>query len=360
MKAPGEAGPRQRRWSDLFPLDWELIRHAGAEPVPRHLKKWWFCLGGTVAYLFAVQVVTGIALTFYYVPSPEQAWASVDTITRQIRFGWYIRSLHHWASHLMIAALFLHMLRVYFTGSYRHPRQLNWMVGAGLLLTTLAFGFTGYSLVYEQLSYWGVTVAANLVEALPGVGPVAAHMMRGGDEIGANTLTRFFILHIGVLPTAAFVLLGLHISLVRMQGVTEHVFEGEEVREKERHFPFWPDHATTELLIGVLLMYGLTLLALVFPAGLGEPADPSRTPDHIKPEWYFYFSFRLLKLTSLRITVLLTAAALAAVLLWPFIESWLQRRLRFPDTASVVLGALAFLGFLALTVWESLDTGHVP
>lgn len=269
MKAPGEAAPRQRRWSDLFPLDWELIRHAGAEPVPRHLKKWWFCLGGTVAYLFAVQVVTGIALTFYYVPSPEQAWASVDTITRQIRFGWYIRSLHHWASHLMIAALFLHMLRVYFTGSYRHPRQLNWMVGAGLLLTTLAFGFTGYSLVYEQLSYWGVTVAANLVEALPGVGPVAAHMMRGGDEIGANTLTRFFILHIGVLPTAAFVLLGLHISLVRMQGVTEHVFEGEEVREKERHFPFWPDHATTELLIGVLLMYVLTLLALVFPAGLG-------------------------------------------------------------------------------------------
>ena len=145
-----------------------------------------------------------------------------------------------------------------------------------------------------------------------------------------------------------------------MQGVTEHVFEGEEAPEEARHFPFWPDHATTELLIGVLLMYILTLLALVFPAGLGEPADPARTPDHIKPEWYFYFSFRLLKLTSLRVSVLLSAAGLGILLLWPFIESWLQRRLRFPDTASVVLGVLAFAGFLGLTVWESFDTGHIP
>ena len=360
MRPPGQAPAGERRWSDLFPLDWELVRHAGAEPVPRHLKKWWFCLGGTVAYLFVVQVLTGIALTFYYVPSPEQAWASVEAITREIRFGWYIRSLHAWASHLMIAALFLHMLRVWFTGSYRHPRQLNWMVGVGLLLTTLAFGFTGYSLVYEQLSYWGVTVAANLVQALPLAGPAAAHLLRGGEEVGANTLTRLFILHIGVLPTAAFLLLGLHISLVRMQGVTEHVFEGDEARPEPRHFPFWPDHATTELLIGVLLMYVLTLLALVFPAGLGEPADPARTPAHIKPEWYFYFSFRLLKLTSLRLSVVLTAAGLAALLFWPFIESWLRRRLRLPETASVVLGALAFLGFLALTVWESLDPGQNP
>ena len=351
---------RDRRWRELFPLDWDLVRHAGAEPVPYHLKKWWFCLGGTVAYLFVVQVFTGIALTFYYVPSPAEAYASVETITREVRFGWYIRSLHSWASNLMIVAVFLHLLRVYFTGAYRHPRQLNWMVGVGLLLTTLAFGFTGYSLIYEQLSCWGATVAANLVEALPLVGPVAAHLLRGGEQIGANTLTRFFILHIGVLPTVAFVLVGLHIMLVRMQGVTELAFAGEEVPKQQRFFRFWPDHATTELLIGVLLMYALTLLALVFPAGLGEPANPAQTPAHIKPEWYFYFSFRLLKLTSLRLSVLLMVAGLAALLLWPFIESYLRRRWRFSDTASVGLGVLAFLGFLALTVWESLDPGPIP
>ena len=361
MSAPSDSPSTSgRRWSELLPIDWEWVRHAGAEPVPYHLKKWWFCLGGTVAYLFIVQILTGIALTFYYVPSPEEAYASVETITRDVRFGWYIRSLHKWAANLMIVAVFLHLLRVYFTASYRHPRQLNWMVGIGLLLTTLAFGFTGYSLVYEQLSFWGATVAANLVEALPLVGTVAAHLLRGGEAIGANTLTRFFILHIGVLPTIAFALVGLHIALVRTQGVTEQVFGDEEVQDEGRFFRFWPDHATTELLIGVLLMYLLTLLALIFPAGLGEPANPAQTPAHIKPEWYFYFSFRLLKLTSLRLSVLLMAAGLVVLLFWPFIESWLQRRLRFSDAASVCLGVVAFLGFLALTVWESLDTGHIP
>ena len=154
---------QKTRLGDLFPFDWELVRHAGSEPVPNHLKKWWFCLGGTVLYLFIVQVMTGIALAFYYVPSPEEAYASVEGITRDIRFGWFIRSLHKWASNLMIIAVFLHLLRVYFTGSYRHPRQLNWMIGCGLLATTLGFGFTGYSLVYEQLSFWGATVAASRI-----------------------------------------------------------------------------------------------------------------------------------------------------------------------------------------------------
>ncbi len=266
----------------LFPFDWELVRHAGAEPVPYHLKKWWFCLGGTPMYLFVVQVLTGIALAFYYVPSPEEAYASVAMITRELSFGWYIRSLHKWSGNLMIVAVFLHLLRVYFSGAYRHPRQLNWCIGLGLLGTTLAFGFTGYSLIYEQMSFWGATVAANLAEAVPLAGPYLAHFLRGGPQIGENTLTRFFILHIGVLPTAVFVLLGLHITLVRMHGVTELHFEGEKVAREERFFRFWPEHITTELLIGVLLMYLLTVLALIFPAGLGEPADPTQTPPHIK------------------------------------------------------------------------------
>jgi ubiquinol-cytochrome c reductase cytochrome b subunit/cytochrome b6 len=172
--------------------------------------------------------------------------------------------------------------------------------------------------------------------------------------VGANTLTRFFILHIGLLPTVMFALLGLHVLLIRLQGVTELQFEGEEVQEESRYFRFWPDHVTTELLIGVLLMYLLTILALVFPAGLGAPADPTQTPAHIKPEWYFYFNFRLLKLTSLRVSVVSTMIGGLIIAFWPFIEGWLQRRYRFPDGASVLLGALAFLGFLVLTVWESL------
>jgi len=338
----------------LVPIDWELLRHASAEPVPHHLKKWWFALGGTPLYLFVVQVITGIALTFYYVPSPEFAYSSVEAITNTIRFGWFIRSLHMWSANLMIVAVMLHMMRVFFTGAYRHPRQINWMIGLGLLGVTLTFGFTGYSLIYEQMSYWGATVASNLVGVVPLAGPLLKYYMLGGPEVGDNTLTRFFMLHIGVLPTIIAILIAGHIYLIRTHGVKELHFEGETVREEERFFKFWPDHVITELLIGVVLMYLLTILALIFPADLGEPANPTQTPAHIKPEWYFFASFRLLKLMSLQASVILTMALVGGVFFWPFIEEQLMKRLKISENMSVLLGVVVFLGFLALTIWESI------
>jgi ubiquinol-cytochrome c reductase cytochrome b subunit/cytochrome b6 len=344
----------RRFFAEAVPVDWEALKALGAEPVPHHLKRWWWCLGGTPLYLFVVQVATGILLTLYYVPDPAGAYESVEHITREIRFGWYIRSLHKWSATLMIAAVFLHLLRVFFTGAYRHPRQLNWAVGVLLLATTLGFGFTGYSLVYEQLSFWGATVAANLIEAVPLVGDALALLMRGGPEVSGNTLTRFFVFHIGLLPTVMLALLFAHIVLIRLHGVTELEFPSERVPAAERTFTFWPHHAATELLIGVLLMFVLTVLALALPAGLGPKADPTVTPAHIHPEWYFYFSFRLLKLTSLETSVYLTMALGAGILLWPFIEDVLHRWLRLPRDVSVVVGVLGFGGFLALTVWESL------
>jgi quinol-cytochrome oxidoreductase complex cytochrome b subunit len=144
--------------------------------------------------------------------------------------------------------------------------------------------------------------------------------------------------------------------LIRLHGVTELRFAGEQPAAEERYFKFWPDHATTELMIGVALMYVLTIVSLIFPAGLGAPADPNVTPEHIKPEWYFYFSFRLLKLTSLKMSVLLTIAIGAIAFFWPFIEQWWARRFRLPDAVPVTLGVLAFLGFLVLTVWEAIAT----
>jgi quinol-cytochrome oxidoreductase complex cytochrome b subunit len=347
--------PRTSRLKELFPFDWELLRHAGSEPVPYHLKKWWFCLGGTVLYLFIIQVITGITLTFYYIPSPDQAYESVAYITKEVRFGWYIRSLHHWSSIFMIIAVILHMIRVFFTGAYRHPRQMNWMIGFMLLGVTLTFGFTGYSLVYEQLSFWGATVATNIAGAVPLVGQWLGSFIRGGPEVGGNTMTRLFVIHVGLLPTITMVLIGLHILLIRLHGVTELRFEGEVVPEEERHFRFWPEHATTELIIGVLLMYVLTILALVYPAELGDKANPAVTPQHIKPEWYFYFNYRILKLTTLRLSVLLTMVVGATIFFWPFIEEKLFKQSRLSDRFSVIAGTLAFLGFLLLTVWESFS-----
>lgn len=343
-----------QKLNEMFPFDWEILRQAGAEPIPHHLKKWWFCLGGTVLYLFIIQIVTGIALTFYYVPFPEEAYQSVARITQEVRFGWFIRSLHRWASTFLIVALFLHMLRVYFTGAYRHPRQINWIIGFLLFFLTLTFGFTGYSLVFEQMSFWGATVATNLTEAVPLVGPTLAYFLRGGPIISDNTLTRFFILHIGVLPAISFVLISLHILLIRIHGVTELYFEGEVVPKEKRFFRFLPDHVINELMLGVLLLYLLTILSLIYPVGLGTPADPTVTPEHIKPEWYFYFNFRLLKLTSLNVSVVFTLFVGLIILFWPFIEEFMRKKFKFPDFISVTLGVVFFLIFLLFTVWESL------
>ncbi len=143
---PGRSGATG--WEALIPLEWDRLRDLTNEPVPYHLKRWWFCLGGTPAYLLLIQITTGILLTFYYQPSPDHAYESVRRITYEVPFGSLIRGVHKWSGNLMIVAVILHMLRVFFTGAYRHPRLLNWVFGAMLLCITLTFGFTGYSLVY--------------------------------------------------------------------------------------------------------------------------------------------------------------------------------------------------------------------
>lgn len=334
------------------PIPGEFFEKVSDEPVPNHLKKWWFCLGGTPAYLFMIQVVTGILLTFYYVPEPGRAYESVHRITYEISFGWIIRSVHKWSSQLMIVAVILHVFRIFFTGAYRKPRELNWMIGCGLLFCTLGFGFTGYSLIYEQLSYWGATVAANITQNVPLAGEYLARFIRGGDAVTDNTLTRFFIFHIALLPLAVTGLLILHITLIRLIGVTEFQFESDRGRAI-RHFPFFPNHFLMEVIIGMVLALLLTFLVAFFPAGLGPPADPFVTPEHIKPEWYFYFTFRWLKLTSLQVGVLGTGAAALLLVFWPFIDRLLVKK--FPDKSlSVWLGVIAILILMVMTVWEAM------
>ncbi|MBC8425654.1 cytochrome bc complex cytochrome b subunit [bacterium] len=346
-------GGFRRRFDELVPVDWSKLAEAGDEPIPHHIKKWWFCLGGTPLILFVIQILTGALLAFHYVPAADQAYDSVARITTEVRFGWFIRSLHKWSSNLMIVAVMFHMLRVYFTRAYRHPRQLNWIAGLGLLMLTLVFGFTGYSLVYEQLSYWGATVATNLANTVPLVGPVLADLLRGGPEIGPQTLTRLFALHAGLLPILTTLLIVFHVFFIRTHGVTEMEFKGEEVPEERRYFRFFPDHVMTEMIIALFVLYLLTVVSLIFPAHMGPRANPAVTPAHIKPEWYFYFQFRLLKLTSLQISVALTGLLGGLMLFWPFIDGWLEERTRHVDKIVTFVGAAFFLLFLAFTIWEA-------
>ena len=339
-------------FQERIPISGDRLRELTNEPVPNHLKHWWFCLGGTPAYLFVVQIVTGILLAVYYQPAPGTAYESVRYITEEARYGWYFRSLHKWAATLMVAAVILHQMRVYFTGAYRKPREVNWMVGMCLLLCTLLTGFTGYSLVYEQLSYWGATVAGNITDTVPVLGGFLKTMLLAGDGYNERTLSRFFVLHGAVLPVTMIALLGIHITLLRLQGVTEFVFE-DEPKDKPRHFNFFPDHFYTELILGLVLMIVLSFLATVIPATLGPKADPLTTPEVIKPEWFFYVAFRWLKLFSGTVAVLSTGLIVFVMFLWPFIDEWIRKKTRASE-ASVWIGIAAVFALVGLTVWEAV------
>lgn len=338
--------------AERLPVRAEDLRELTNEPVPRHLKRWWFCLGGTPAYLFVVQIVTGLLLAIYYQPSPSRAYDSVRHITDEIAYGWYFRSLHKWAATFMIAAVILHQMRVYFTGAYRRPRELNWIIGMCLLMCTLLIGFTGYSLVFEQLSYWGATVAANISDAIPLIGGFAKRMLLAGDSYNDQTLSRFYILHAAILPVTMVILLALHIALIRLHGVSELSF-GDESPDEPRTFNFFPDHLLTELIIGLVLMILLSALAVMVPATMGPRADPLTTPEVIKPEWFFYVSFRWLKLFSLTTAVISTGFILAAMFLWPWIDVALRRWTR-NEEASTYVGIVATLLLIGLTMWEAI------
>jgi len=337
---------------ERVPVSGEQLAELTNEPVPNHLKLWWFCLGGTPAYLFVVQIVTGILLALYYQPSPSTAYESIRYITEEATFGWYLRSVHKWAATLMIAAVILHQMRVYFTGAYRRPRELNWVIGMCLLLATLLTGFTGYSLVFEQLSYWGATVAANISDSVPVVGHAAKQFLLGGAEYNDRTLSRFYILHAAVLPTTIVVLVIAHIAQVRMHGVTEFRVPGEDPNAP-RHFDFFPDHVLSELMLGLVLMIILSVLATTLPATMGPRADPLTTPEIIKPEWFFYVSFRWLKLFSLTFAVISSGFIVMAMIGWPWIDRLLRRITRIEEI-SVYIGIVATCLLIGLTVWEAV------
>ncbi|MGD9406189.1 MAG: cytochrome b N-terminal domain-containing protein [Anaerolineae bacterium] len=190
------------------------------KPVPKHAIRWYFCLGGITFALFLIQGVTGILLSLYYRPTPGEAYESILFIMNNVRFGWLIRSIHSWSSTLMIAFCVAHMLRVFITGSYKNPRELNWVAGMFLLLLTLAFGFTGYLLPWDQKALWGSTVGSEIVGIIPGIGGWLLGLLRGGMEITGLTLTRFYGIHMLVLPVLVFIFLAIHFVIIRRQGIS--------------------------------------------------------------------------------------------------------------------------------------------
>ncbi len=257
----------------------------------------WYYLGGISLFLFAVQLVTGILLVLYYQPGAETAFESVKFIVSKVEFGWLIREIHSWSANLFILFAFLHMFTVFFAKAYRKPRELTWFTGMLLLVLGMAFGFSGYLLPWNELAFFATKVGSDIAGAIPFVGEFMLKVLRAGEEVTGATLTRFYGIHIAVLPGIFTIILGIHLMLVQFQGMSVPP-EIEKLPEKKRRtIPFFPDFVLRDFMVWLIVLNVIALLAVFFPWELGQKADPlAPAPAGIRPEWYFMFMFQTLKL----------------------------------------------------------------
>lgn len=267
---------------------------ASHKTVPVHSATHWYYFGGITLFLFGVQMLTGILLLFYYRPTVAEGFESVKFIMTRVEFGWLIRSVHSWSANLMIFMAFVHMFSVVFTHAYRAPRELTWGSGIALLALLMTFGFSGYLLPWNQIAYFATKVGTDVAASTPLIGEMLGRILRGGEDVGAATLTRFFALHVMVLPLATVGLIVFHILLVQKNGMsTPPKLDGNTVKR----MPFFPNFFLRELMVWYGTLAVLGALAAIFPWELGEKADPfSSAPAGIRPEWYFLAEFYTLKL----------------------------------------------------------------
>ena len=278
-----------------------LIPIARKKRIPVHKHSFWYYLGGMLVFLFLLQVATGVLLLFYYRPSAEGAYESIQFLMAEVKFGWLMRSIHSWGANLMIFVAFIHLLSVMLMKAYRAPREITWISGMGLLLVSMGLGFTGYLLPWNELAFFATRVGTEIPGVLPVVGETTRTVLRGGEDVTGATLTRFYALHVSVLPGLAFMLLGLHVLLVQKHGMS--VPPGIEKQGGARlTVPFLPNFLLRDFIGWLCALVILAAMAAFMPAHLGEKADPfAPAPAGIKPEWYFMFMFQSLKYLPPRI-----------------------------------------------------------
>jgi cytochrome b6 len=340
-------------------------------PVHRYMPLYYF--GGMTLFFFCIQVMTGILLMLYYRPSAEEAFESVEFIMTAVPFGWLVRSIHSWSANLMVFFAFAHLATVFFLKAYRRPRELTWISGCVLLFLALAFGFSGYLLPWNKLAFFATKVGTDIAGVVPGIGPWLLRFLRGGERVTGGTLSRFYGWHVAILPALTTLLLGLHLLLVQLHGMSVPPAVEREGRQG-RPMRFFPQFALRELFGWTLALGVLAALAALFPWELGEKADPfAPAYANIRPEWYFMFMFQTLKLVPggeiagleyEAIPILLFGAAGVLLLLVPFLDRGVMRTGRSPLFTAAGAAALAYIvGFTAwgyqslLPVYVVLATG---
>ena len=320
------------------------------KPLPKHINLL-FSLGSLAMFLLLLQAATGAFLALYYSPSPEHAHNAVTYISEEVPFGSFVRGLHHWGASAMVIIVFLHLLRVVLYSSYKAPRELTWIVGVLLLLVVLGFGFTGYLLPWDEKAYWATVVGVEIASTAPILGDFVAKVLRGGTEIGAVTLSRFYALHTIWLPWLAFGLVGVHLFFVRYYGSSGTPQNTPE--ETKMGKPFYPDQVFEDVVGMLILFVALAAAALFMSVPLEDVADPTNASYDPRPEWYFLFLFQLLKYFQgpLEIvgTFVIPTVGMVLLLFLPFLDRS-ERAVLWKRPVALTVTTVCVVAIVGLTI----------
>jgi ubiquinol-cytochrome c reductase cytochrome b subunit len=349
------------------------IKEAMEHPVPRNTASWAYVFGSASLTVMILQFLTGICLAFVYIPSAAEAWTSLQVLNHQQSFGWFIRALHGWGSNFMVALVLIHMVQVFLFGAYKYPRELTWIVGIFLLLMTLGMAFTGQVLRFDQDAYWGLGIGASIMGRVPLVGTPLVHSMLGGPIIAGETLSRFFSIHVFIVPGMLIAFVGVHLLMVLKLGINEWPMPGRVVKRatylKEYHeltqkdgVRFMPDAFRKDLVFS-----GLIILALVACAALFGPFGPKGQPDPTvvqavpKPDYFFLWMYASLALLPPQMeTVLLLvgpAIAIGFLMVLPLFsgtgeKSWRRRPVAVLSVLLVITSLAAFTQLGTYAPWS--------
>lgn len=344
-------------------LDWldsrtgyrALVESALHEPLPRGTG-WFFTTGSIVTLLVGIQFVTGVGLSMYYVPSPSLAYDSVRYVMTGLPMGWMLRGLHFWGASFLVVAAVVHMMRVFFFGSYKAPREVTWISGVLMLLVILGFALSGYLLPWDQKAYWATTVTINVARSTPLIGEYVADVMRGGSDLGALTLGRWFSAHVFLLPMTLVALIAAHIALMRKHGIS-----GPMKPAPGPGSAFFPWHVVKDTIVMAAVFASLFTVAALVRAPLDEIANPADASYIPRPEWYFLSLFQLLKYFPGPLEPVATQVVPGIVVGFLFLLPFLDRSgdrhplrgsRRWLTAAFVAIGA----GVVTLTVLGLKDT----
>ena len=349
------------------------IRETMQHPIPRNTASWFYVFGSAAMTAFGLQLVTGILLALIYVPSAGEAWNSLQVLNHQVNLGWFIRALHGWGSNFMVAIVLVHMVQVFLFGAYKFPRELTWILGIFLLLMTLGMAFTGQVLRFDQDAYWGLGIGASICSRVPVIGPAMVKLMLGGPIIAGATLSRFFALHVFVIPGSLMLFVGLHVLLVLKLGINEWPMPGRLVRRADyvqqyhaltrtQGVPFFPYGVWKDVVFSGIILLAIAACALYFgPFGPTGQPDPRVIQTAPRPDFFFLWLYALLSLLppSLETPVLLIGPVIALIvlLLLPFFSGegekhWRRRPIAVLTILLIAVTLGTFTNMASHTPWS--------